>query len=163
VSEIIRFEPNVPVEVALKFADGRDVEGQYGPQKMFSCTDGRVFYVNSAVAEKITAAGIQPRQPLRICKRQSGRTTEWQIEPVAAPKPAPTAAAAIALPPQLAAPPDANLMAACLMQAVDSCIQTEKYAAAKGYGIQFTSEDVRAIAASLYIQHSKSGGSSWKQ
>jgi hypothetical protein len=36
VAEILRFDTNVPVEVALRFSDGKHVEGRYGDQVMYS-------------------------------------------------------------------------------------------------------------------------------
>ena len=57
---ILRFEMNVPAEVALQSSEGISVEGRYGTRKMFTLIDGRVMYVPPIVASKIEAAGIAP-------------------------------------------------------------------------------------------------------
>jgi hypothetical protein len=36
MSEKVQFQTNVPVEVALKYNDGREVTGQYGDQVLYS-------------------------------------------------------------------------------------------------------------------------------
>ena len=41
MNEIIRFQPNVPVEIALKYSTGKRVQGRYGEQYFFSLVDGR--------------------------------------------------------------------------------------------------------------------------
>ena len=39
---ILRFNINTPVEVALRWDDGRRVEGRYGEQVMYRLEDDRV-------------------------------------------------------------------------------------------------------------------------
>ena len=41
--ETVEFEPNKPLEVALKFAQGKVVDTRTGPRVMFSPVDGRVM------------------------------------------------------------------------------------------------------------------------
>jgi hypothetical protein len=49
----------------------------------------------------------------------------------------------------------AHMMAAALISAIDAAMLAEQYAKTKGIAVQFTAEDFRAIAATLYIQASK--------
>lgn len=35
-SEVVNFEPNIPVQLALKFAEGRNVESRFGFRTMYS-------------------------------------------------------------------------------------------------------------------------------
>lgn len=86
MSEIVRFETNVPVEMALKFDEGKLVEGQYGDQIMCTLVDGRIVYLNPVVDEKRKRLGIRKGDPFAVCKREvkkgQRRSIEWQIERV---------------------------------------------------------------------------------
>lgn len=59
MAEILRFETNVPVEVALRFSDGKHVEGRYGDQVMYSLADERIIYVPPIVERKIQELQIE--------------------------------------------------------------------------------------------------------
>jgi hypothetical protein len=84
----IKFQTNVPVEMALKFAEGKLCDSQFGdPQYMFTTTDDRVFFVAEKVAQKIHGLRLQPREPLEITKAEvdygNGRKgIEWQVAKV---------------------------------------------------------------------------------
>lgn len=79
--ETIRFEPNVPVVLELKYDEGREVEGQYGPQFMYTTSDDRRVYLNPPEAEKITQLGIRRGMKFRITKQVKGKkVTGWLIE-----------------------------------------------------------------------------------
>ncbi len=81
---ILRFEMNVPTNVALESPEGVPVEGRYGKRMMFTLTDGRVMYVPPIVAGKIEAAGIVPGERFDLCKSvvRTGlsRSVEWLLE-----------------------------------------------------------------------------------
>jgi hypothetical protein len=89
----IRFEPNLPVEVALKFADGkrsptklRDESGNVRtdvPDEMFYtlCGDD-TMYVPLHVADKITALGIRKMELFSICKTVRNKVTKWEVKRV---------------------------------------------------------------------------------
>jgi hypothetical protein len=83
---ILRFEMNVPAEVALDSAQGVVVEGRYGARMRFNLADGRVMYVPPIVASKITAGGILPGERFHLCKAavRTGqkRSVEWLLERV---------------------------------------------------------------------------------
>jgi hypothetical protein len=81
---ILRFEMNVPAEVALDSAQGVVVEGRYGARMRFNLADGRVMYVPPIVASKITAEAIVPGERFHLCKAavRTGqkRSVEWLLE-----------------------------------------------------------------------------------
>jgi len=79
MAEYVRFEAGRPQEVALKFADGKVVDGQYGEQVMYTLTDGRVMYVEPIVAARIRSLGIQPGECFFIEKRKKGRANDWHV------------------------------------------------------------------------------------
>lgn len=53
--------------------------------------------------------------------------------------------------------PITEQLAKCLRSAVDACKQAQDYAREQQLGIQFTSEDVRAIGLSVYIGQQRNG------
>jgi hypothetical protein len=77
------------------------------------------------------------------------------VEKVEDEPPQPTTEAASAArnaPPQIV-----TSMAAALASAFDACVSVREYAGAKGYALTFDFGDIRAIAATLYIQSAKGG------
>ena len=70
--QIIEFPPNVPVEVSLKYAQGRLLSTQYGERMMFSLTDGRVMFLHPQTAGKIEAAGINVNERFQITRLSNG-------------------------------------------------------------------------------------------
>jgi len=80
---ILRFQPNVPTQVALQSSQGIVVEGRYGNRMMFSLVDGRVMYVPPIVATKIEAEGIAAGERFELCKAQvkngHRRSVEWAL------------------------------------------------------------------------------------
>ena len=67
----IKFQTNVPVEVALRFPEGKLCDSQFGdPQYMFSTTDDRAFFVAAKVAQKIHGLRLQAR---RADRHREGR------------------------------------------------------------------------------------------
>jgi hypothetical protein len=83
MSEKIQFQTNIPVEVALKYADGKDVTGDYGDQVLYSLTDGRVMYVPPIVKKQIQDLDIAKGELFTITKAEekSGtrRTVKWLV------------------------------------------------------------------------------------
>lgn len=80
--EILRFAPNVPVEVALKWPDGKIVSGQYGEQMYYSLTDGRAMYLPMDVGAKINLLELAPGELFTIAKRHSGHKGDiptWDV------------------------------------------------------------------------------------
>jgi hypothetical protein len=83
MSETLRPETNVPVELALQFSDGLPVEGRFGDQVMFTLVDGRKLYVPPIVAKKIEALGVQRGEVFELCKTEvkngNRKSIEWQV------------------------------------------------------------------------------------
>ena len=81
---ILRFEANTPVQVALKFDGGRDVDGRYGPQVLYTLTDGRLMYLEPKAARCIDELKLTAGEPFSICKREikngQKRTVEWEVD-----------------------------------------------------------------------------------
>jgi hypothetical protein len=71
--EKLTLTPNVPQQIALKFPDGKLVEGRYGDQVMFSLTNGQVMYLDTDIAAKINLLELRKNEPFCICKRWTGK------------------------------------------------------------------------------------------
>jgi hypothetical protein len=86
MSEILRFNVGVPVEVALTHDNGVRVNGRYGEQVMYSLADDRVMYVPPYVERRIQELAIGPGEPIEICKTEvkngSRRWIEWKVKRV---------------------------------------------------------------------------------
>lgn len=102
---VLRFQTNVPAEVALAYDGGKEVEGQYGPQIMFSLAAApggeNTMYLPPHVAERMRELRIAKGERFAVTKAEvkSGnrKGIEWQVQRVDPPKQS-----------ELAAPPHAN-------------------------------------------------------
>ena len=87
---ILRFNTNAPVEVALRYDDGKRVEGRYGEQVMYALEGDRVMYVPPVVANQIRELGIRAREPFEICKaelrEENKRWIEWRVRRLEEPR-----------------------------------------------------------------------------
>ena len=106
---ILRFEANTPVQVALKFDGGRDVDGRYGPQVLYTLADGRLMYLEPKAARRIDELKITAGEPFSICKREikngQKRTVEWEVNRL---EPVPTTAGLEIVPPEGGNEPSAS-------------------------------------------------------
>jgi len=87
---ILRFNTNSPVEVALRWDDGKRVEGRYGEQVMYTFEGDRVMYVPPVVANQIRELGIRAREVVEICKaelrEENKRWIEWRVRRIEEPR-----------------------------------------------------------------------------
>ncbi len=87
---ILRFNTNSPVEVSLRWDDGKRVEGRYGEQIMYSLEGDRVMYVPLVVAKQIRELGIRAREIFEICKaelrEENKRWIEWRVRRIEEPR-----------------------------------------------------------------------------
>lgn len=201
MSQVIRF--NEPQEITLKFDEGREVTGQYGPQLMFSTVDGSSFYLdqNCPAVLQMRELGVRAGVPIRIAKTGSGKFTKWTVERLDPPPSSSNGSARLASQnapssvvqmlastnnrqSDVTAPApqsphvalSSQLLAGCLVAAIDATLIAESYATSKSAKISFTPEDIRAMGLTLYIQHAKTlesfhresreqaqGGATWRQ
>lgn len=77
MAERLVFEFGQPLEIALKYAGGKNVQGKYGPQAQYSTVDDQIFWLDaedaSQVDHQLADLGIQPREYFRITKIQHAR------------------------------------------------------------------------------------------
>jgi len=99
-STIVRFETNIPVELALspRQPDNPIKKSPYGyaDQALYFLTGGRKTYLDLPVAAMLSKLALEPGEPFVVCKRekknaQGRRWIEWEVERVqpepVAPKP----------------------------------------------------------------------------
>lgn len=78
MADIVKFEFDQPVEVALKYPDPKIFENQWGGERsMYSLTDGRVMYLDSVGAARVKSLGVQPGELFFVLKRKNGRLTDY--------------------------------------------------------------------------------------
>ena len=81
--KMVRFTPNMPVEIALQSTDGVRVEGRYGDRVKYTLTDERTMYVDPFVAEQIKELDIHPGEVFQVCKCQdkigNRKTIFWLV------------------------------------------------------------------------------------
>ena len=79
----VSFESNVPVELAIHWAEGKIVAGRFGEQVMYSCDcpAGSVMFLDMAVSQKINMLEIQPSERFFICKRPKNGSVpgRWDV------------------------------------------------------------------------------------
>lgn len=181
---VIRFDANVPVEVALKFDGGKQVKSRIPEapdQMMYSLCGDDTIYVPLLVGEKIAQLGVKKMELISICKRQQGSMTKWEVKRVGDTATAPLeqvqAQRALATPatPQIAPLEKSNpntphsnpeightiisrIMASALIAAIDATQEAERYAHSKGIELEFGTDDIRAISNTVFIALSKDPG-----
>jgi len=200
---ILRFNTNTPVELALRWDDGKRVEGRYGEQIMYTLEGDRVMYVPPVVAKQIRELGIRAREVFEICKAElkddNKRWIEWRVRRIEEPRHpassgnAPEAAAsdlssntqnhrngstdhASAKPPlEFQATADGTLLPVPVSGAGITCMElamngaaeiaqrVESRARMRNYSLQFSSEDIRAIGLTMFIQAMRERGVTWDQ
>ena len=159
---------NQPVQVALAYPTGKEVQGQYGPQVLFSLClapgGEKSMYVPPAVAEQIQNLGIAKGEPFQIVKVEVPNGTrpkvEWRVTRL---KPEPsTVKKPVSVPVNGHAAlngipyydPKTELILA-YDTAIQVLVEARAHAAMAGLPVQFTGEDVRQLAATLIIDAGK--------
>lgn len=157
MTQIVEFPPNIPQQLALKFADGKPIttNSNYiwdrhpighrpmrGPRVLFTLTDERVMFVDPPVADKIHALKLAPGQPFRMMRAEierNGKTAvEWRV-------------ARLTSNPVVPIRDPKSEWLRCAEEAIDVLVEVREKAAAKELPVQFTGEDLRQVAATLYI------------
>ena len=200
---ILRFNTNTPVELALRFDEGKRVEGRYGEQFLYTLEGDRVMYVPPVVAKQIHELGIKAREVFEICKaelrEENKRWIEWRVKRIEQPRhPAglgntPDAAAvgpnnddrnhrngntrgaSAKQSLEFQAGADGTLLPVPVSGAGITCMElamsgaaeiaqrVESRARMRNYSLQFTSEDIRAIGLTMFIQAMRERGVTWDQ
>lgn len=180
---VLKFDPNAPVEIALKFDGGKQVQSRIPDapdQMLFSVVGGNTIYVPLHVAEQIAEQGIRKLELFSICKTVRNNITKWEVkrlngetaktEPVQPQRALHTPATAHQNAPAVDQGAQihpnstpihhtvvSKIMASALIAAFDATEEAQRYAHSKGVDFEFGTEDIRAIANTIFIALSKDG------
>jgi hypothetical protein len=79
--DVVQFAPNVPVEVALKFAlPGKIISTQAGERVLYTLADDRVMFLDLGLAKKVEELGVNVREKFFVCRPASGKKdAEWNV------------------------------------------------------------------------------------
>lgn len=197
MADKMQFPTNVPQTVALKYATGKRVESRYNDYEVyFTLIDNPPLYASPALADKIAAFQPEAGVPFSICKREikdgNKKRIEWQVLPLSTQpeqqvaRPAAPAASATqpysqpngsSSPQHSSAPGFTQLFGGALVAAIDALAAAREYGKTRGFALEFNEEDVRAAAASIFIQYCRAaenssrafppaapnGGAVWRQ
>jgi hypothetical protein len=77
--EKVQFEPNVPVRLALKYAQPKIGMSKSGEYALFTTSDNRVMFLTLDEARAITEAGLRPGQEFDLTLRCSGKARVYYV------------------------------------------------------------------------------------
>ena len=190
MSSKVQFQTNIPVEVALAYDGGKQVEGNYGPQVMYSLSQApngeTTMYVPPIVANRLAELKVTRGQPVQICKAevQTGtrKSIQWKVvrvDPVKEPtgsadsqvaKPEEPAAPAATPSPrgvqgQSTIPPLKMQFDAAfeefLVLAGRSTHRAESRLGTEGVSVRLDNRDTAAIATTMFIEAARRGYVIW--
>jgi hypothetical protein len=172
MAEKLKLQTNVPVTIALKYADGKAMEGEYGDSIMYSLEDGRIWFAPPICGQKLADLGIGKGEPFQVVKAEVANGNrrggiEYQIKRVAAADTAAPAPAAQTAPVQQMTTASASNNSAQHDRAVEAvfrclCVASDALAKHRVYNQQthswdtkYTEQNILSVAMSLYINASK--------
>src|SRR5215831_19029719 len=171
----LRFETNKPLELRLRYLEGKPVESQFGGlQHMFSAEEG-TFYVSETVgrilAEQFQKLGVKAGEPVDITKAEvakgNRKSIECQVARVGTPEPPSELESQLkaaiemvnarkaAAQAQAAMPAWTEMLVVQTNALVDAYAQVLKHSS-RHEGL-VKGEDIRSIFLSAYINVSKGG------
>jgi len=139
----LKLEPNVPTELALHHVNGLEVQGNYGPQVLFTLTGYRKLYVPLDVGKEIRSLSLAPGQPFIVTKvqREGSRSFNWVVER----KPA---ASVEAYDPAIQS---FTQIEQALKTAIAAACAAEKFGKEIGYEVRFSEDSIKSLACTVMI------------
>ena len=169
--EVVDFPANTPVPVALQYGQGKTISNQHGESMMYSLTDGRVMFLDLAVAAQIEELGINVRESFTITRKtdgQKGSLITWEVVRTPGEQPngtlvVPAPDTPTPKPPTSAATPDGGMIPRKLVGStlvdeanalVDSFAQVLERSLTLYQG-RIKPDEVKALVVTAYIQRHK--------
>lgn len=153
-----KFTPTFePEQIALKYKEGKGVHSPYnGDQVLFTLSDGRKWFTDLYVAQKIEQMRIEPGEVFAVQKteirRGNRRIVEIQITPVVPETPAEPEKKPVGIAPVSGSgSSSADHLTRCYRDAVDIVAAAVEYARSKGLTLAPEFGDIRALAATICI------------
>ena len=158
--ETVDFTPNLPITLALKYAQGKIVSSQFGERVMYTTTDNRVLFLDPYVANKIEELGINVRENITITKCWDGikgSQMTWHVARAVGEQPDGTLV--LPKPPTTASQsmPNVSTERPLVTEAkalVDDFAEVLSYGLRKHEG-RIKPEEIRSLLISAYIQRQK--------
>jgi hypothetical protein len=169
----VKFQTNIPITVHFPYGDFKEVNGQYGPQFLYTVhLEGGQrdwLYATPALHEKLQAAGVGPGALFTITKIEGeGNRKSWVVEPDDPPaqdrQTSPDSARTEAQVPsangrhegrQAPTPPNFGDLALLMAHSLHEAVRM--WQALDEEGLHYTSEDVRAVGISLFLEGCRKG------
>lgn len=173
MSEKIVLKTNEWAELALKWPDGKDLEGQYGPSVMFTTVDDRVLFLPPLAGAKVRALKLAPGDRVNVRKAEVNGVNgtkpphlEWQVERVDAPRIGPQANGTFVVPREASIPPGTNASPVSAHHGTNVKLPYDiafreivsfVSAGLKETGEQWSDQARQAMVCTIFIQASKDG------
>ena len=80
--EVVKFVPNAPVEVALKFAmPGKIISTRSGERVLYTLADDRVMFLDLPVARQLEGLGVNVREKFFVCRPSASgkKDAPWNV------------------------------------------------------------------------------------
>lgn len=172
---ILRPSPNQPLTLSLKYTRGKEKNsGTYGLQFEYVTTAGEILYLPPVAKEELDALHLDSGEPFTLTKTiGAGNQAEWKIERASKPE---NANGAKGSPPRrpivsstaingesikdepLLTTAESQRLYRQLVASIDAVQAAEIHAKQIQFPLTFTSEDIRALAISCFIQQSQDKG-----
>jgi hypothetical protein len=149
-------------------ADAEEANGIYGPQWRYFFRDAEMIYADEGLHKALQESGAQRGNTVCITKTKEGRAVRWLVETMPGtarrahqPQAAQTRPATVATmpaPQQQATPsaaPSDERLAECFRTAIRIAATAEQLGKEEGLAIRASFEDVRAMAATIFINRTR--------
>ena len=123
--DVVQFQPNVPVQLSLKYAKPKTIETKRGLRYMITTQDNRVAFVEPSVALKIEHLEIKPLEEFWVAFRHSGQKGDlgsWDVYL----DPATERSRLRPEPPAIPSPPGVKISPAAQVTTLDDSQDTKK-------------------------------------
>lgn len=171
----VRFATDVPLTLIFPFGDFREVQGQHGPQYLYTVQlngDPREkLYATPALHRELQAAGVAAGTLFTITKLDGTGNRYWRVEngvpsagadngharePAQAAVSAPPAEPPAAVRPANGAAANAHPDFLTLEQLLGHCVAASSRVCRSLHGeARFTSEDVRCLGITLFLESAR--------
>jgi hypothetical protein len=172
-SEIIKFQPNIPVRLTLKFDGTKPCKSKFNDedQYMLTSTDGRIAFLTPYANSRLDAAGAKRGDEISIVQtvlmKGQRKSIDWivtKVEGDTRERSAATVAAVAAptvptKPRELSKPVATSSVASRLLPELEDALKTaiasakaaEQYGQEVGYVVKFDKDDIRSMAITVLI------------
>ncbi len=182
MNDKVQFQTNVPIELVLKFDNGKpgtSEHGDYVRYTVFEAGEEKTLFAQPIVACRIEDLGIRRGERFTICKAEvkngTRRGIEWQVKRVDPPAetsaPAPTPAATTPAHPMphangnghaaTVAPRPMLKLEDALRTALLAAKSAEDYGREIGKNVVFGTDEIKSMALTLVINDQKAAGARW--